>query len=268
MLSCAACVAFSQVRKSSRNLQPLTKRPEAEQPVSPATAPKQESVDDTLTKVTFLGPKTGWGFVKETSPHYAPDGKNLGMLPAGTIFKYSDVKTSSRNTVLVSTIKRGERWEGPFLLDCTDIAGYEGDPDTLNPTLVKNLETYFTLTGKIKLRKAELEEEASSANPHRATAQQTQQAYQASIKQASEMEQKMNAQTGMQREKTMDALRSLKYEQAQLKTKADKAATDYNAWKTANPANAAKLAADPQLQAMEKEREAARAPVASLIPAE
>jgi hypothetical protein len=268
MCSLIACVTFAQVRKSSRNLQPLTKRPDTEAPATSPTAPKQEPVEDTTTTVTYLGPKTGWGLVKETSPYYTPDGKNLGTLPGGTLFKYNGVRTSSKNAMLVSTVKRGETWEGPYLLDCTDIAGYEGDPDTLNPALVKNLETYFTANGKYAARKAELEDEAATANPHRETAQQAQQAYQATIKRGSELEKQMNAQTGTQREKTMDALRSLKYEQAQLKTKADKAAADYKAWKTKNPVSAAKLAADPQFQALAKEREAARAPVASLIPAE
>ena len=266
--SLAVCAAFAQVRKSSRNLQPLTKRPETETPAQPSAAAKQESMDDTVTKVTFLGPKTGWGLVKETSPYYSPDGKNLGTLSGGTIFKYSDVKSFSKNAVLVTTIKRGEAWEGPFLLDCTDIAGYEGDPDMLNPALVKSLETYFTLNGKYMARKAELEDEAAAANPHFAAAQQAQQAYQASTKKASDLEKQMNAQTGAQREKTMDALRSLKYEQTPLKRNADKTAADYKAWKKSNPVSAAKLAADPQLQTLTKEREAARAPVASLIPAE
>lgn len=270
MIVCSliACAAFAQVRKSSRNLQPLTKRPDTETPTPPPAAAQQEPAKESTTTVTFLGPKTGWGFIKETSPYYAPDGKNLGTLPGGTLFKYDGVKTSSKNAVLVSTIKRGETWAGPYLLDCTDIAGYEGDPDTLNPALVKNLETYFTLNGKVAARKAELEDEAASANPHRETARQTQQAYQATIQQGAELEKQMNAQTGTKREKTMDALRSLKYEQAQLKTKADQAAADYKAWKTKNPAASAKFAADPQLRALTQEREAARAPVASLIPAD
>ena len=266
--SLAACAAFAQVRKSSRNLQPLTKRPDAETPAPAPAAANQAPAEERATTFTFTGPKTGWGFVKETSPYYTPDGKNLGTLPGGTLFKYDGVRTTSKNAVLVSTVKRGETWEGPYLLDCTDIAGYEGDPDTLNPALVKRLETYFTLNGKVAERKAELEDEAATANPHFETARQTQQAYQASIKQAAELEKQMNAQTGTQREKTMDTLRSLKYEQSQLKTKADQSAAAYKAWKAKSPASAAKLAADPQFQALAKEREAARAPVASLIPAE
>ena len=267
--SLAACATFAQVKKSSRNLQPLTKRPGTETPAPPpAAAPRQEPVEEPTTRFVFEGPKVGWGLVKETSPYYSPEGKNLGTLPGGTIFKYDGVRTSSKNGMLVSTIKRGEAWEGPYLLDCTDIAGYEGNPDTLNPALVEKLEAYFTLNGKFKARKAELEDEAAAANPHFAAAQQAQQAYQASIKRGAELEKQMNAQTGSQREKTMDALRSLKYEQTQLKMKADKTATDYKAWKASHPINAAKLAADPQLQALTKEREAARAPVASLIPAD
>jgi hypothetical protein len=267
-LALSVCAAFGQTRSSSRNLQPLTKRPAAETPAPPAAAPAREPPAGTVTTFTFLGPKTGWGVVKATSPYYAPDGKRLGTLPGGTLFTYDGVKSTSKNAVLVSTVKRGKAWEGPYLLDCTDIAGYEGDPDALNPALVNSLAAYFTLNGKIADRKAALEEETSAANPHLEAARQAQQAYQASIGRAAEMERQMNAQTGLQREKTLDALRALKYEQARLKAKADQTAAACKAWKDANPPDPARLAADPQLRILEKEREAARAPVAALIPVE
>jgi hypothetical protein len=269
--------AGAEVRQSSRNLKPLT------QPSAAATADtqsgragtgvavavsKDEKPVGTVTKVSFVGPPRGWGVVKAASPYYAPDGKRLGTLPGGTLFKYDGVKTTSKNAVLVSTVKRGETWEGPCLLDCTNIAGYEGDPDTLNPALVASLANYFTLNGKIVERKAALEEASLTANPHLESARQAQQAYQASAEKAADMEKQMNALTGLRREKMMDALRSLKYEQAQLKTKADKAAATYKAWKAANPPDPAQLATDPQLQQWQGELEAARKPVVALLPAD
>ena len=228
--------------------------------------PAQEQPVETVTKVSFLGPRSGWGFVKATSPCYSPDGKRLGTLPGGTLFKYDDVKATSKNAVLVSTVKRGEKWEGPLLLDCTDITGYEGDPDSLDPAVVKNLQDYFTLTGKTADRKEALAQEALAANPHFESAKLAQQAYQASVEKAAEMEKQMNALTGARKAKALDALRAYKYEQVRNKAKADQAALAYKAWKDAHPVDPAKLAADPQLQALEKELQAARAKVPDLIP--
>lgn len=269
----AACAATAQVRRSSRNLTPLTKRPETATAGTASgntgmniAAPKRETPPETVTKVSFLGPKSGWGFIKATAPYYTPEGKHAGTFPGGTLFKYNGVKTSSKNAVLVCTVKRGEAWEGPFLLDYTDIAGYEGDPETLNPALVKNLSDYFTLNGKVADRKAALEENAVALNPHFESAKQAQQAYQDSIGKAAEMEREMNTLTGARKVKADEALRAFKYAQVRIKAKADQAAAVYKAWKEAHPFDPSKLAADPQLKALEQERQAAAAKVPGLIP--
>jgi len=268
------CAADAQVKKSSRNLTPLTKPPEAENTGTRSgqtglgVAAAQRALAETTTQVSFLGPEQGWGFAKITCPYYAPDGKRLGTLPGGTLFKYNGVKPSSRNSMLVCTVKRGDAWEGSFLLDCTDIAGYEGDPDTIDPATMQHLADYFAANGKLAERKAELEKAEQAANPHLEKARQTQQAYQDTIEKAAGLEKQMNAAAGTRREKLMDELRALKYEQAQLKIKADQAASAHTAWKAANPADPAKFAADPQYKALLASLEAARKPVASLVPKE
>jgi len=270
-----ACIVSAQVRRSSRNLQPLSKRVDNNSAGTQSghvdmriTTPQNEAPDDTVTTVSFLGPKSGWGFVKVKSPYYTPAGKHVGTLPGGTLFKYNGVKTTSKNAVLVSTVKRDETWEGPFLLDCTDIAGYEGDPETLNPALVKNLADYFTLNGKIAERKAALEEEAIALNPNFNSARQAQQAYQDSIEKAAERERQMNTLTGARKVKADEALRALKYEQIRIKSKADQAAAAYKAWKDAHPIDPAKLADDAQIKTLEQERKAAAEKVPGLIPKE
>jgi len=268
-----ACTASAELKKSSRNLEPLSKRPaegtassrSGNSALNTATPPSETS-KDTVTKITFLGPKRGWGFVQETSPFYTPQGKHAGTLPGGTLFKYTDVKASSRNAVLVCSVKHGDAWEGPYLVDCTDVAAFEGEPDALDPETVKNLGAYYTLKGKIADRKEALADEALAKNPYFATARQTQQAYQDSIAKAAEMEKQMNTLAGPRKAKADESLRALKYEQVRIKTKADDAARTYKAWKTAHPVDPAKLAADPQLQALEQELPSAKAKVASLLP--
>lgn len=271
------CGAEAQVRRSSRNLQPLTRRPEttAERTLSGnskagvSTLPKkQEQPVATITRVTFLGPKSGWGIVKARSPYYAPDGKRLGTLSGGTVFTYNDVKSSSRNDMLVCTVQREMEKDGPYLIDCTDIAGFEGDPATLDPEMVQNLSRYFTVNGRLEERRAMLERDAKAKNPHAELVQQTSQEYQASIKKATEMEREANSLTGSRRSKALDALRSLKYEQAAIKTRADKAAAASKEWEAKNKLDPAVIDADPEIRALRAELEEARKPVANLIPAQ
>ena len=271
------CGAEAQVRRSSRNPQPLTRRPEkttenrqgGSSGLGVSTVPKkQEQPVATVMRTTFLGPKSGWGIVKATSPYYAPDGKRQGTLPGGTVFTYNDVKSSSRNDVLVCTVRRDTGQEGPYLIDCTDIAGYEGDPATLDPELVKNLSRYFTVNGRLEDRRATLEREARAKNPHAESVQQTSQEYQASIKKATEMEREMNSLTGTRRAKALDALRSLKYEQAAIKIRADQAAAASKEWEEKHPFDPTTIDADPEIRALRAEREEARKPVANLIPAQ
>ncbi|MDD4017000.1 MAG: hypothetical protein PHV28_03550 [Kiritimatiellae bacterium] len=269
------CDAAAQIRRSPRNQAPFNTRMSAgnatarngNSSLGVPTAPK-ETARDTVTRVVFMGPKKGWGFVKAESPYYSPQGKNLGTLPGGTCFKYSDVKASSKNPMLVSVIKRGEAWEGPYLLDCTETASFEGDPAKVYPEIVRNLGTYFTLSGKIAERKEALAEQASLANPCYATARATRQAYQESVAKAAKMAEEARTLTGARKLKADEALRAYMYEQVRLKAKADTAAAACKAWDKVHPADPAQLAADPGLQALEKERQAVRVTVATLIPAD
>lgn len=270
----AACAASAQVKQTSRTLTPLN-QPKSKSAASRGNetglnsdTPPREAPPNTVTKITFVGPRSGWGFVKTGSPYYSPQGKHLGSLPGGTLFKYSDVKTSSKNAMLVSTVKRGEAWQGPFLLDCTEIAAYEGSPYTLDLQILADLGLYFSLLGKAEDRKAQLSEQALSANPHFNSARQTQKAYQDSIAKAAELERQMNTLTGARKSKALDTLRAFKYEQVRIKAKADQEAAAYKVWKDAHPASPTALAADPQLQTLEQELRQAKAKVAKLVPAD
>ena len=230
-----------------------------------ATRPR-EATRETVTKAPFLGPPNGWGFVQSASPYYSPLGKNLGTLPGGTLFTYKGVKASSKNAVLVSSVKRGDAWEGPYLLDCTALAVYEGSPDALDPQTLQNLGAFFAIKGQIAAREAELAQESLAANPHYASAKQAQQAYQTSVDKAAEMEKQMNTLSGERKSKSLDALRAFKYEQVRIKAKADQEAAAYKAWKDAHPADLSKQSADPRLRELEKSLQTAKAKVSTLVP--
>lgn len=276
LLSCLIVVTgFAEIRSSSRNLKPLTQRTDVSTTDTAGvnntekntlSSLKTGNVPDTVTKVSFFGPTNGWGFVKTASPYYSLTGKRLGIVPGGTLFKYAGVKETSKNPVLVSTVKWNDGWKGPCLLDCTKTAAYVGDLDTVNPETVKDLTAYFMLNGKIADRKEALAQAAFAANPYLETARHAQEAYQESIAKADEMEKQMNTLTGTRKAKADEMLRAFKYAQVRVKAKADQEAARYKAWKDAHPINSADLAADTQLQALERERQSAAEKVRDLLP--
>lgn len=274
VLCLVALGASAQVRRSSRNIKPLTQqqRERSERSMmgnsamtgqkgggSIGVAPANPAPDMQKEKVKYIynGPESGWGFLTERMPYYAPDGKNLGKLPAGTLFKFKGKKETAVGTLLVSTYKTEDgKWAGPFLFSCTKIATYEGDPDTVDPEMVGRLQSYFTLGGQIADRKSEIEEERKKRNPHLEPARQAQQNYRATLEKATALEKEMNATTGLRRSKLQDQLRTLKYEQSKIKTKADEIMKQYNAWKAAHPIDPAVFTNDPTLRELEEKRNA------------
>jgi len=215
-------------------------------------APQKESRADVVTTVTFSGPSSGWGFTKSPTPYYTTEGKNLGTLPGGTLFDYSSVKTSSKNMVLLAKVKQGGDWAGPFLLDCASLAIFEGKPDTVDPEIVADLTEFFSLKAKIDLRKAEIEKTEHERNAHFQSAKRAQERYAKSISDAKELSDKADKQTGAAKSKSLEQLRTMKYEQTRIKAEADKEVANYKAWKLANPIPPARFQADPEIAALEK----------------
>lgn len=275
-------------RRSSRNLKPLTgqiherqpkirgahyekgkKTEKTESPESLREDAPSEKGNKTVTRTLFLGPKTGWGFLKIRGSYFTPEGKNLGKLPAGTLFKYKGTKNTPESTVLISTIRRPDgRWDGPFLLDCRDIATYEGDLATIDPVTIENLEKYFSLSGKIRELKEEIKNKALRKNPYYLSMQAMQKAFQTSVEKAAQLEKEMLETTGKIRSRLEDKLRALKYEQIKIKAKQAAMLQAYRAWEAANPFDIGLLKNDPQLNDWQRELDTARAPVKDLIPKE
>lgn len=251
----SALAASAEIKRPLRlPAQPTANAKTQAEPAKPAAA------------ATFSGPKKGWGFVQTPCTYYTPQGKNLGEVRGGTLFTYSDVKSTSKNPVLLAMVRDGATWQGPFLLDCTEIVAFEGDLKATDPQTVKDLSDYFALRGKIAERESALTEAAHAANPHFASARQAQKAYQDSVAKAAALEQKANALSGTLKSKALDEMRGLKYEQTRLKTKVEQESAAYKAWKDAHPLNPNAFASDPQLVALNQALQAAHAKVSTLIP--
>ena len=261
----------AEVKRSARNPQRLTGQPaQRRSNRSGQTASADKTLTQTaapqnrVTRVVFMGPKSGWGFTKREVSYYSPEGKRLGTMPGGTLFRYSDVKASSKNPMLLSRVRRNNAWDEPCLLDCTETATYEGDPETVDPEIVGNLHSFFLLTARIAAYKATLAEKAHAANPHFLAARDAQRAYQQSLAQADRLEAEAQTCTGARKVKVLDALRALKYEQVRLQSEVTRTSAAFTKWNQTHPAVVP--ADDPTLRTLEREREAVRVKVADLIP--
>ncbi|MEI6646646.1 MAG: hypothetical protein WCP12_11475 [bacterium] len=221
-------------------------------------SPKEE----TPPAPVFSGSKSGWGIVNEVCAYYSLEGHNMGKLPVGTMLTYSGVKQSTKSFVLISKIQRQEKtWEGPFLIEASDVVIYRGELEKMPDKLMGDLKAYYVIKGQIADRKDQIEEKTLSLNPHFDTAKLWQQRYAESIEKAGKMEEKANVLTGSAKSNMLDALRSLKYEQTRIKTQADNEAMNYKAWKDQHPINPALFNNDAELKVLQTQLKEAKAKI-------
>ncbi len=272
-LSFVASLLFLFVVQAETKLTPLKsgggrpleslKAKKEPKPASTAGEPKKEVAPP---EPVFSGPKSGWGVVSVASAFYGNDGQNLGKVDAGTLLTYSAVKQSSKSFVLVSKIQvSANTWDGPFLIEAPDVVLFSGELEQMSPKMIGDLKAYYALKGKIAQRKEEIEEKAQARNPHFETAKLWQQRYAESVEKAADMEVKANDLKGPAKSKMLDELRSLKYEQARLKTQADKEAVNYKAWKDQNPISPSLFSSDAELKALNVQLKEAKEKIKDVV---
>ncbi len=232
-------------------------------PASTSDVPKKEVAPP---EPVFSGPKSGWGIVNVACAFYGNDGQNLGKLPAGTLLTYSAVKHSTKSFVLVSKVQiSANKWDGPFLVEAPDVVMFSGELEQMSPKMIGDLKAYYALKGKIAQRKEDIEEKSQARNPHFETAKLWQQRYADSVEKAADMEAKANDLKGPAKSKMLDELRSLKYEQARLKTQADKEAVSYKAWKDQNPISPTLFSTDAELKALHVQLKEAKEKIKDVV---
>ncbi|MFO7937903.1 MAG: hypothetical protein R6V06_09915 [Kiritimatiellia bacterium] len=261
-------------RSSPRNIQPLQQRgvdddaTEEKAETAVEEADGYEDFDPTkqaAEKYKFSGNKTGWGFVKEKSSYYSPEGKYIGKLKAGTLFKYHDVKTTSSNDMLLSHLRDKTGWHGPYLLPCTGIAAYAGTPEDVDIKIVTDLRRYFLLKGEFEQYREKLLYNEYKKNPFYDLYRHAVEEYKATLEKARKMEQNAAKLTGLQRERAYDELREYKYEQAQVKARMEKTGEKYKAWKKQHPVNPDKIQ-DEKLLSIQNKMSEIRKRLPDLIP--
>ena len=232
---------------------------------------ESEGEERVVKQFFFMGPNTGWGFVKQATPYFNESGKNLGTLPAGILIKYNGKKGTRKTSMLISTIQRGKsgNWEGPYLIDFMAIATYSGDPESIDPLQRLQLQRYFTLTGEIEEREKAIKEYSIKRNPHYQAAKRVQTEYLGFVQEVKKLEERMLSTSGLRRSELQNELRSKKYEQVKIRADLEKCQTAYRAWKREHPVDLKKIAArDPLSKRLHAERDQLLPHIRNLIPME
>jgi len=272
VVTCA--VRIEGARSSERNLKTLKQQAEeqaeAEQKAQNAAEEaarlqRDNSKNSGVERVVFLGPKTGWGFVKTESPYYSVEGKNLGALQAGTLFKYTDVKQTEKDDVLLAVLRDKSGWHGDYLLPCTGVAAYEGDPEKVDIQIVSDLRNFFLLKGELETYRNSVLENEYRKNPYFEDYRRAAEAYNASVNQARQMEEESAGLSGIQKTQAYEKLREIKYKQEKLLADMRQIGERYREWKELNPIKP-ELLEDDRTRTLRQRMEQIKVRVADLIP--
>jgi len=263
----AGAEALHAARPSSRNFKSSTQKDVEAKIVDQGDVELADSGHRTRTveKIKFLGPKQGWGFVTKESACYSLAGKYTGVVQVGDIFKYSDIKESSKNDMLLAVLREKGRWSAPCLLPCDALATYEGDPERVDIQIVGDLRAYFLTKDQHESRQEELLNQECQKNPHYNAYQQVAKEYNSSLETALQMVQEASTLTGIRKTRADEALREFKYRQVRLQHRLDEVAQKYREWKEKNPIDLAKIH-DPQLDELSYKLKTTKSKVADLVP--
>jgi len=253
------------VRSSSRNLKTLQQR-EAELATRVQTAEQVPNrSEESRERIKFLGPRKGWGLVSRRCSYYSAQGEHLGELQAATLFKYSDIKSTSRNDMLLATLRDSSGWHGTYLLPCTEVAAYSGTLESVDIKIVADLRDYFQLRGEYDTLRDETLGREYRHNPFFEAYQESAQAYHASVDQAIELEKRVAQLQGIRKNSVLNELRELKYEQTRLEAELRSVRTQYRKWKDEHPVDLEKLETG-RMRGIRVEMEQIRKRLADLIP--
>ncbi len=236
---------------------------------TPATAPDNRSSafsdddDDmppALKKIFIANARDTpeWGITRQEANFYQLDGTRLGKIGGGMIFACDQIRNSSRGAMVECRFKQSSGNEKTVLLSRKEVHLFTGKFEDLSKKQQDALQQYYTLTGKITARKAEVLEAASQKNPHFKSYQAAYKRYLDHVEKAKGLVAQRDAATGLTRANLEDQLRNTKAEESRIKAELDATDTKYREWKAQHPESQVNPADDPQIKRWNSELPALR----------
>lgn len=190
---------------------------------------------------------SSWAILIQRTAHYSTGGKNLGLLPAGTVGEVIKTTTSSDGDVAVCSIEQGGQWKGPVLISLADLVVFEGPLTAVPADTLSLLHHYYTLKERIDARTAAIQQALTAANPHAAAFIRATDAVNEFVIRAKKMTVAFKATTGPARSELLDQLKRMKFEQVRLNTELSQAEARMKEWNANNPTSPAHAAPDLEL---------------------
>ena len=190
---------------------------------------------------------SSWAILIQRTAHYSTGGKNLGMLPAGTVGEVIKNTTSSDGDVAVCLIEQNGQWKGPILIGVANLVMFEGPLTAVPADTLSLLHYYYTLKERIDARTAAIQQAITAANPHAAAFNRATDAVNEFVIRAKKMTVAFKATTGPARSDLLDQLKRMKFEQVRLNADLSQAEARMKEWNANNPTSPAHAAPDPEL---------------------
>ena len=190
---------------------------------------------------------SSWAILIQRTAHYSKSGKNLGMLPAGTVGEVIKTTTSSDGDVAVCLIEQKGQWKGPILIGVANLVMFEGPLTAVPADTLSLLHHYYTLKERIDARTATIQQAITAANPHAAAFNRATDAVNEFVIRAKKMTVAFKATTGPARSDLLDQLKRMKFEQVRLNAELSQAEARMKEWNANNPTSPAHAAPDPEL---------------------
>ncbi len=208
--------------------------------------------------------KPGWGITHQQAAVFSPDGTHLRQVPGGTLLEYRARRASSKGGMIECLLVQEESLSPPRLVSQGDVFLFTGSYKRLSGRQLSDLQAYYTLSGKIGLRKNELLRVSAVKNPFFT-------AYQAAYKRLTEHIDASRAlaarrDSAAEEEKTRleNQLREMKVMETRLRAEYNAEHARFRAWKEQHAAELPVLEDDPSIRQWRQEMAQLRASIPGL----
>ena len=208
--------------------------------------------------------KPGWGITHQQTAVFSPDGTRLRQVPGGTLLEYRARRASSKGGMVECLIVQEDSLSPPRLVSQKDVFLFTGSFKSLSARQLADLKAYYTLSGKIGLRKNELLRVSAVKNPFFT-------AYQAAYKRLMEHIDASRAlvarrDSASEGEKTRleDRLREMKMTETRLRAEYNAEHAKFRAWKEQHAGELPVAENDPSIRQWRQEMAQLRASIPGL----
>ena len=194
-----------------------------------------------------------WGITVRDTVRYSVRGKNLGLIPAATIFRFHKKIKSEDGSQLVSCSLNLNQPSETSLVAFASTRLFVGDPNRLSAKQRETMSAYYRLAGQIASRKEELARESAAKNPFFTAWSQARKNLRQHQAESRRLTAERDRASGDASMKLTGTLQKRRYDQASLEQKERAAYAQYTDWRKKHPEATLDAEKDPKVQSWRKQ---------------